>query len=129
MADLLDDIITYVLANTSVATAYGTDIFKDFTPPTPDSLVTVKEYEGSMPGMQISGATRQIQIQGVSKSYSTAKTKAQAIFNLLRSEEIVNLTAERWCVVYISTPPVKQYVDEQSRVHFGFNVSMTTYTD
>jgi hypothetical protein len=129
MPDLLEDIVTYFMTN-GLVQGDGIDTYRDTAPDIGDSLVVVYEYEGDPLVPQIASANRSIQVVAIDKSATAAKNKARLLQNsLLTDNGILNLTPTRWCMPVIRNVPVKIKVDAQKRIHYGFNVGITTYND
>lgn len=126
---LLLDIVEYLVGN-SIVQEDGVDIFRDFTPESPDTLIALHEYKGD-PGVQHESAVnRSVQILSRSKSANEARQRALTIHDLLISENlIVNFTASRWGQVHIRQSPFKIGIDGNGRITYGFNVGITTTTE
>lgn len=127
--DLLKDIVQY-LVTSGISVGDGIDAFRDFTPDTPDSVIIIYEYGGTPEVPQIAGIERSIQISTRDKSASNAKQKAWDIYKALSTEDrVLNLTVDRWCMLYPRQTPFKIKVDNSERVYYGFNVGITSYID
>ena len=130
MADLLLDIVSYLTTNELVS-GDGVDAFRDLMPEQPDNVVVVNEYTNVDTILNIGVATRNVQILVRDRSYSAAKNKSSSIHKLVKDklDNIVDLTAERWAIMYPKQTPCKIQIDSNNRVIFGFNISVTTYYD
>lgn len=123
MADLLFDFETYFKTHNAL-----NELYKDYMPDKPDEVTVVQEYQGSSPIAQIASVDRSLQFVVRSKSAATAKTKAKELYKLLQTDDgILNLTPERWCMIFLRQTPFKIKVDDSNRVVYGFNVGVTTY--
>jgi Bacteriophage minor capsid protein len=126
MPDLLADFETYFLAQGITSGAY----FKDTTLDTPSDCVSIFEYAGGGSYGQIAGTSRSIQIVARDEKATLAKAKASELYKALQTEDgILNLTAERWCTIFLRQTPFKMKVDSQGRTYYCFNVGVTTYID
>lgn len=127
MKDLLTDIESFLKAE---QLDEGVAIFKDSMQEKPDFAICLYEYGGSTPLPQIQGATRPVQIVVRSAKVSEAKTRINAIYNTLCTEDgIISFTPERWAMIAIQQPPFRMKVDDKGRVYYCFNVVTTTYID
>lgn len=129
MSDLLTDFETFF---TTAGLITAGAFFKDTILDDPSSAVAIYEYVGNTPLPQIAGVTRSIQIVTRDDDALAAKVKANELYNALKSPEdegVVNLTAERWCMLFLLQPPFKFKVDTRGRSLYCFNVSVTTFND
>lgn len=127
MPDLLTDFESYFNVS-SLLTSWV--LYKDTILDTPDDAIAVYEYQGGTGIAQVAGAERSIQIVTRSKSAFAAKTKANALYGVLQSDDgIINLTAVRWTVMSLRQPPFRFKVDNQARVYYCFNIGVVTYED
>lgn len=125
MNDLLTDFESFFVGKELV-----TEVYKDIMPTEPNNLMSVYEYEGDSPSPQIAGAVRSIQIVVRDESSVKARTKAKEAYKLLDTEDgIISLTDARWGVIILKGPPFRLKTDEQNRVYYAFNLSITTYID
>ncbi len=129
MADLLLDVINY-LKLAGLVSGDGIDCFRDFSPPAPDSAVILNEYGGN-PSEASEAAVRSVQVVVRDVNAATAKSKSWQLFGALDRPEdrIIQLTAQRWCIILARQTPFKIGTDENSRVLWGFNLAMTTTRD
>lgn len=129
MAALLLDIATFLITN-GQATADGTDIFRDFTPENPDTLVALHEYSGDPTNLYDDAVHRSVQILCRDKDADNARQKAVDIFQLFRLMQDdagkVVFTAERWGQVYLRQTPFRLQTDKNNRVYYAFNIGITT---
>ena len=129
---LLLDIVTFLVAN-GAATADGKDIFRDFTPEHPDSLVVLQEYKGDPVSLQDAAVHRSVQISARNKDANTARQKALGIFKAFQEAQgedaRVQLTPTRWGQVYLRQPPFMLKRDEDNRTYYAFNIGITTTID
>lgn len=125
---LLQDIISY-LTGLGVVEGPGIDSFIDFKPEAPDSIVSFHEYQGEPISPYTNVAHRSVQIVVRDRSAVNAKSKVFAIFEALKPETEgmrVDFTESRWGQVYLRHTPHKFSQDESDRVHYGFNLGITT---
>lgn len=129
MTNLLLDIEQYIISK-GLATADGVDLFRDFSPPSPDGVIILTEYTGSQDRASLV-CNRSVQVMVRSVDYDEARSKAWSLYNLfdVPEDRILNLTAERWAVVTAKQPPFRVGTDENGRVLFVFNLSVVTYRD
>jgi hypothetical protein len=129
---LLLDLATFLVAN-ELATEDGVDVFRDFTPEEPDSLIALHEYAGDPASLYDPAVHRSVQVSCRDKNADTARLKALAVFNALKDAQDgagkVALTSTRWGQVYLRQPPFLLRRDENARVYYGFNVGITTTTE
>ena len=125
---LLQDIVTY-LTNLGVVEGEGIDAFIDFKPETPDNTVSLHEYQGDPVSPYTNVVHRSVQVVVRNRSAVKAREKAIAIFEALMPEDEsmrVDFTDTRWGQVYARQAPYKFSQDESDRVHYGFNLGITT---
>lgn len=92
--------------------------------------IAINEYQGVAGRAQDPSAHRSIQIVVRSQRVSDARGKIKELYNsLLTDNHIIQLTPERWGMLYLRQPPFKYKVDENHRVHYAFNLGITTYLD
>ena len=131
LAELIRDVANYLI-NNSLATSIGTDIFLDNKPDL-DNIICVFEYAGLPTTTGVSALDRRIQILVRNKSYSVARSKAWAIFNLLdKSEgkgEGIILTQNRVSVINALQQPFKLETDVNERSVFICNYAIATTRD
>lgn len=125
MSDLLLDLKEYIMANTA-----ATDVFIDFEPEAPDSIVVLNEYRGGIPPLNDVAIARSVQILARGETPEEARTMCKNIFKALdKADRYVELTAARWSLVYPRQFPFKIKIDNNNRVYYGFNVSITSTKD
>lgn len=124
------DMETFLITN-GFATVDGVDVFRDFMPDTPDNVVAIYEYAGVPGSVGIDTQNRSIQINVRDRSYSSARSKIHAIYNLFHQAEepIIALTATRWSICQPRQVPFQSNRDTQGRVVFTFNLGITTHKD
>lgn len=130
MADLLEDFQSFFIAAGLVTVANcSLDQMPD-TPTTPPLCVAIYEYQGQQGAAQIAGAHRSIQIVVRSANVKDVRNKAKELYNsLVTDDHDINLTPERWGMLYLRQPPFRFKVDENKRIYYAFNIGITTYTD
>jgi len=130
LAELIRDVANYLI-NNSLATSIGTDIFLDNKPDL-DNIICVFEYAGLPTTTGVSALDRRIQILVRNKSYSVARSKAWAIFNLLDIEdkgEGIQLTQTRVSIINALQNPFKLETDANERSVFICNYAIATTRD
>jgi len=129
---LLLDIVTF-LTTENVVTEDGVDVFRDFIPEEPDSLVALIEYRGDPLTPLDPAVHRSVQVSTRNKDADLARQKALEIFQVLREHQStdnrVDLTEERWCQMYLRQSPFRYKTDENNRVYYCFNIGITTTID
>lgn len=128
MGDLLDDIINFIIA-AKYATVKDVDIFKDYSPLSPDTCTSVYEYNGSGPGDFTDMSVRSIQVVCRAKSSASAKIANWNICKSLYSDDGFITIGSRKCIIAIRNTPIKIDVDEQERTLWAFNFALTTNFD
>lgn len=129
MGDLLLDLVTYLQVK-GVVGSDGVDVFRDFSPDTPDSVVVLFEYAGTPDSVSEVGV-RSTQVMVRDLNAEQARRKAWDIYNVLNvpKDRIIYLTSSRWAIILPRQTPFKIGVDEQNRILWGFNLAVTTYGD
>ena len=125
---LLDDMIKY-LTNRGIIEGAGIDAFIDFKPEMPDNIVSLHEYKGEPVVLNAGAVHRSVQIVVRNKKAAEAKKLAISIFNALMPDTEdgrVDFTDTRWGQVHLRQTPYKFSQDESDRVHYGFNLGITT---
>lgn len=126
---LLLDIVTF-LTNAGVIKGDGVDTFRDFTPETPDSLISLVEYKGSPLVPYEPSAHRSIQVSVRDKNADAARSKALDIFTVFQSSlqenARIDFTEERWGQVTLRQTPFRSDTDSSDRVTYTFNIGITT---
>lgn len=131
MAYLINDLATYIIANTTEIEYIGYDIFLDFMPDTPDKAVTIYEIPGLPPIFGNTDTVRNIQVRIRDNDYDYCKDLAHTIFNLFKTsaQQDVQFTSDRVGIPYIRNVPTKLLIDEKNRTIFFFNLYITTRLD
>lgn len=125
---LLEDIVTY-LTGLGLIKGDGIDTFRDFKPETPDNIISLHEYKGDPVSPYVDEVHRSVQIVVRNKSAVEAQALAIKLCKAFRapSESLrIDFTKDRWGQVYIRESPHKFSQDESDRVHYGFNLGITT---
>ena len=131
MADLLADVVAYLIAN-DYAVEDGVDIFRDIRPDTPDNIVIVSEYPGLPSQTGVDALDRRLQISVRNSNVNLARELAWSLYNFLDTplDRIKDdITEERWGVLYALQTPFKLDVDDRNRITYAFNLGITTYRD
>lgn len=126
---LLLDIVLF-LKQEALVTDDGVDVFRDFRPESPDSLVVLQEYSGDPASMYDPRVHRSVQISTRAKDADEARRKALSIFKAFQDKRMddgrVDLTPARWGQVYLRQPPFMLKRDENNRTIYAFNIGVTT---
>lgn len=128
---LLLDIVTYFVSK-GLAIGDGEDCFRDFSPETPDFIITLHEYKGDPAVAYDDLVNRSVQITARDRNADIARRKALELYEALRADSqlsetlVVHFTEERWGQVYLRQPPFKIKADAENRVTYGFNIGITT---
>ena len=123
---LLEDIATY-LAEQGLVDA--DDVYRDFKPESPDNIVSLHEYQGDPVSPYIETVHRSVQVVVRNKSADAARSLAIKLYNAFLSsteDRRVDFTPTRWAQVYVRQAPHKFSQDASDRVHYGFNLGITT---
>jgi len=131
MSDLIVDITDYWKAALLV-TAFGTDVFGNLNPDTPDNCVAIIEYPGEVSFIN-NALNRSIQVRVRNTVRATAKSKIIALYEAVYDPEtevrIVDFTATRWGIVTPRNYPFQLDKDENGRFIFVFNMGIVTIGD
>lgn len=125
---LLEHLILYCAAN-GILVGDGVDSFRDFMPPSPDSVVVFHEYSGDPISPFTDAVHRSVQVKVRDKNAETARDKALQIVGIFKSstEDLrINFTEDNWGQVYIRQMPFKLKHDESDRTVYCFNLGITT---
>lgn len=128
---LLEDIVTY-LCTKGLVQGDGVDTFRDFKPETPDNIVSLHEYAGDPVSPYMNEVHRSVQVVVRNVSASEAKRIADLLCKAFRAQDEslrIDFTDTRWGQVYIRQAPYKFLQDASDRVHYGFNLGITTNMD
>jgi len=132
----LKDIADYLIIYASdVVTQLGVDIFIDKMPDSPDSCVSLNEYEGEV-SFTNNSVLRSLQIKLRDFNYNTARSNLWKIFDLLYNPDndirFINIDADdstRWIQVSPRSAPFELEKDTQNREIFIFNMGILTNRD
>lgn len=117
------------LINEAKATALGTDIFLDYTPPD-GNCITLYEYGDTPQTLQVNALHRGIQVQVRNTSSSTAKQFSWELYKLFKEHQDedarINFTPSSWGQVLLRTAPMKLKVDDKNQIYWTFNLGITT---
>lgn len=125
---LLEDITTY-LVEQGLVEGDGIDVYRDFKPESPDNIVSLHEYQGDPVSPYTEVVHRSVQIVVRNKNAEAARSLAIRLYKAFMSsaeDRRVDFTPTRWAQVYIRQAPHKFSQDESDRVHYGFNLGITT---
>jgi len=126
---LLLDVALFAIAK-GLATGDGVDIFRDFTPEQPDSLIALHEYAGSPADLLDPAVHRSVQVSCRHLDPDIARQKALNVFLAIRTEQgddgRVDFTSDRWGQAYLRQPPFLLTRDENNRTLYAFNFGITT---
>lgn len=128
---LLEDIVAYFVSE-GLVVGDGVDTFRDFKPESPDNIVSLHEYGGDGVSPYTDVVHRSVQVLVRNTSASAAQELAKELFSSLRKYDEVqrlNLTDSRWGQIHLRQTPYKISQDEKNRVHYGFNLGITTTID
>lgn len=129
MANLLLGMVQFITEN-GLAQGDGIDVFRDYSPPSPDNVIVLREYSGVQSLVsEVSNRSVQVMVRNVDPV--DARDKAWDLYKLfdVPHDRILNFTPERWAVVTAKQPPFKIGEDENGRILFVFNLSIITYRD
>ena len=125
---LLKDMVTY-LTNLGLVEGDGVDTFRDFKPETPDNVVSLHEYKGDPVSPYTDVVHRSVQIVVRNKSAEAAHRLAINLYKaFVPTDETlrIDFTPDRWAQVHVRQVPHKFSQDESDRIHYGFNLGITT---
>jgi hypothetical protein len=125
---LLEDIVTY-LTRLGIIEGDGIDTYRDFKPELPDNIVSLHEYKGDPPSPYTDVVHRSVQVVVRNRNAVEAQKKAIELFKALTpaGESLrIDFTDTRWGQVHLRESPHKFSQDESDRVHYGFNLGITT---
>jgi len=129
MANLMEDVISFY-SDLGLTTGYGVDAFVDTMPERPNTCLAINEYQGLPQGFLVEAALRNIQVVNRDVSAEAARKRALDLYNAIRpSEQLQDLTSERWSLIEPKQTPFKLKVDSQGRTYYVFNLEIITYTD
>ena len=125
---LLEALISYGVAS-SVLAGDGVDSFRDFMPPSPDTVVVFHEYSGDPVSPFTDAVHRSVQVKVRDKSAEAARAKALQVVGIFKSstEDLrIDFSKDLWGQVYVRQMPFKLTHDESDRVIYCFNLGITT---
>lgn len=125
---LLEALIQYCVDN-GVLVGDGDDSYRDFTPETPDTVVTFAEYSSDPVSPFIDCVHRSVQVKSRSRDAEAARVKALQILDVFKSDTEslrVDFSNTLWGQVYIRQTPFKLEQDTAGRVVYCFNLGITT---
>ena len=125
---LLEDIVTY-LTGLGLVEGDGIDTFRDFKPEAPDNIVSLHEYAGDAVSSYTDVVHRSVQVVVRNRRADAAHQLAIRLFQAFTASDEtkrINFTDSRWGQVHIRQTPYKFLQDESDRVHYGFNLGITT---
>lgn len=125
---LLEDMVQY-FTSLGLIQGDGIDAFRDFKPETPDNIISLHEYSGDEVSPYTDVVHRSVQVVVRNKSAVAAHELAIKLYKaLLPTDDTmrVDFTPNRWGQVHIRQAPYKFSQDESDRVHYGFNLGITT---
>lgn len=99
MADLLNDVVAYLVTQ-SVGTL-GTNLFKGYLPPTPDTAIAVIETGGPEPDHYLPTRAPTFQVMIRAADYATGKTKLAAVRAALHRNDNIALVSGQTYFYYI----------------------------
>lgn len=125
---LLEDIVAYLVSK-GVVEGDGIDIYRDFKPEAPDNIVSLHEYQGDAVSPYTDVVHRSVQVVVRNRRAEDAQVLATKLFKAFRSDTEtlrIDFTPTRWAQVHVRQTPHKFSQDESDRVHYGFNLGITT---
>ena len=128
---LLEDITAY-LTGLGLVAGDGIDVYRDFKPDSPDDIVSLHEYKGDPVSPFTSVVHRSVQVVVRNRSAVEAQRLAVKLFKAFvpTNEDLrIDFTSDRWGQVHVRETPHKFMQDESDRVHYGFNLGITTTID
>lgn len=124
--NLLSDIATYLTKKGHIQ-GEGIDCFRDYNPDTPDDQVVLSEYSGTPMALQEEAVHRSVQVLVRSRQPKKSREWSWKIHKALQSStRYVQLTADRWGLIYLRQTPYKLKVDAKARTYYVFNFGITT---
>lgn len=126
---LLEDIVAY-LTSLGLVVGDGIDVYRDFKPEAPDNIVSLHEYQGDAVSPYTDVVHRSVQVVVRNKSAEEAHILATRLFRafLSNNETLrIDFTPNRWAQVHVRQAPYKFSQDANDRVHYGFNLGITTH--
>jgi hypothetical protein len=130
MADFLTDLAELLIFN-GFGTKVGKDVFLDYRPEKPDSLIALVEYSGSGQ-MNIDAVNRDVQVLVRDKVFEDCKSRCWQIYNLLNDPEDEGemfTPSGRFLLVTPLQTPYRLNIDGENRGVYAFNVGFVTTRD
>lgn len=130
METFLEVAADYLISN-GIGEKVGKDVFLDFRPENPDSIISLFEYGGTKTPKNIDPVNRRFQVLVRSRDFAECKAICWKIFNLLADP---NIEAEvvhkgRFMIFDALQTPFRLDLDGKNRAVYAFNVSVTTSRD
>lgn len=125
---LLEDIVTY-LTSLGLVEGDGVDVYRDFKPESPDNIVSLHEYQGDPVSPYTDVVHRSVQVVVRNRNAEEAHALAIKLFKAFVSDSDtlrIDFTPNRWGQVHVRQVPHKFSQDESDRIHYGFNLGITT---
>ena len=125
---LLEDIVSY-LTELGIVQGDGIDTFREFKPEMPDNIVSLHEYKGDPVSPYTNVVHRSVQVVVRNKSAVEGKALANRLCKAFMASDDtlrIDFTPTRWGQVHVRQTPYKFSQDESDRVHYGFNLGITT---
>ena len=125
---LLEDIVTY-LTSLGLVEGDGIDVYRDFKPESPDNIVSLHEYQGDPISPYTNVAHRSVQVVVRNTNAESAHALAIRLFKAFvpTTDSLrIDFTPNRWGQVHVRQAPHKFSQDESDRIHYGFNLGITT---
>jgi hypothetical protein len=116
---MLNEIGTY-LQSQGIGTL-GTNLFLGLMPDQPDNCIALFEYAGSPPDLHWNGEYPGLQVRVRNKSYATARTKIQEIYEELHGLHDQMLSGTRYLLIKARGSPEILKRDENNRVELFIN--------
>lgn len=134
--NMLKDLAEYLIIYASdVVSQLGVDIFIDKMPDSPDSCVSLNEYEGEV-SFTGNNVLRSVQIKLRDPDYNSARSNLWEIFTILYDPEndkrfisIDSTDLTRWIQVSPRSAPYELEKDSMGREIFIFNMGINTNRD
>lgn len=125
-----NDLAAFIVAN-DIGTAYGTDIFGDVFPATPDSIISFFSYNGGKnqkAGDKSIMRFIQIYVRVPEKDVLEGINTIDALHKLFSNNDgVVHFTENRFFIFSVlQTAPFKLKIDSQHRVVYSFSLAIAT---
>jgi len=125
---MLDDIGTYIAANTSLT--LGTDLFLGLMPDDPGNVVAIYENGGATPVSTMGGASLpvmerpELQVIVRNATYATGRSTAETLYQLLTQVAGQTLTSTLYHRIEAISAPAVFDRDQNRRVLFTTNFTV-----